>query len=151
MFLRISRQRLKSGKVIENYQLAESVWERKSKRARTNVVYNVGRVDDPAVVARLRKLARSILRRCSSDDFIAELPGWRVVDAWPFGDLYVLEAFQISDIAVRVSIAEQTFAAFGLGAMQVECEGIESGDKCEQTMGIECGDVYGEFVVARDN
>jgi hypothetical protein len=92
MFLRISRQRLKSGKVIENYQLAESVWDRKSKRARTNVVYNFGRVDDPAVVARLRKLARSILRRCSPADIVAELPGWRVVDAWPFGDVYALEA-----------------------------------------------------------
>ena len=92
MFLRVSRQRLKSGKVIENYQLAESVWERKTKRARTRIVYNFGRVDDPAVVERLRKLARSILRRCAPDEIVDELPGWRVVDAWPFGDIYVLEA-----------------------------------------------------------
>ncbi len=92
MFLRISRQRLKSGKVIENYQLAESVWERKAKKARTRIVYNFGRVDDPAVVERLRKLARSILRRCAPDKIVDELSGWRVVDAWPFGDIYVLEA-----------------------------------------------------------
>jgi hypothetical protein len=92
MFLRVSRQRLKSGKVIENYQLAESVWERKTKRARTRIVYNFGRVDDPTVVERLRKLARSILRRCAPDEIVDELPGWRVVDAWPFGDIYVLEA-----------------------------------------------------------
>lgn len=92
MFLRVSRQRLKSGKVIENFQLAESVWERKTKRARTKIVYNFGRVDDPAVVERLRKLARSILRRCAPDEIVDELPGWRVVDAWPFGDIYLLEA-----------------------------------------------------------
>lgn len=92
MFLRVSRQRLKSGKVIENYQLAESVWERKTKRARTRIVYNFGRVDDPAVIERLRKLSRSILRRCAPDEITDALPGWRVVDAWPFGDIYVLEA-----------------------------------------------------------
>ena len=92
MFLRVSRQRLKSGKVIENYQLAESVWERKTKRARTRIVYNFGRVDDPAVIERLRRLARSILRRCAPDEITDALPGWRVVDAWPFGDIYVLEA-----------------------------------------------------------
>ena len=92
MFLRVSKQRLKSGTVLESYQLAESVWERRKKSARTNIVYNFGRVDDPAVVDRLRKLARSILRRCSPDEIVAEMPGWRVVDAWPYGDVYVLEA-----------------------------------------------------------
>jgi len=101
MFLRVSRQRLKSGKVIENYQLAESVWERKSKRAQTRIVYNFGRVDDPAVIERLRKLARSILRRCSPDEIVAELPGWRVVDTWHFGDIYVLEA-----LWMRLGLAE---------------------------------------------
>lgn len=90
MFLRVSRQRLKSGKVIENYQLAESVWQRKTKRARTNIVHNFGRVDDPAVVKRLRKLAGSILRRCSPDDIVAEMPDWKVVDAWPYGPLHVV-------------------------------------------------------------
>jgi hypothetical protein len=91
MFLRISKQKLKNGNVIEHYQLAESVWERQKKRAKTNIVYNFGRVDDPLAVERLRKLARSILRRCAPDEIVAEMPGWRVVDAWPYGDIFVLE------------------------------------------------------------
>lgn len=92
MFLRVSRQKLKNGEVIEHYQLAESVWERQQKRSRTNIVYSFGRVGDPAVVERLRKLARSILRRCAPEEIAAEMPGWRVRDAWPYGDLYVIEA-----------------------------------------------------------
>jgi len=91
MFLRISRQRLKNGKVIEHYQLAESVWQRQAKKARTNIVYNFGRLDDPDVVKRMRKLARSIMRRCSPDDIVAEMPEWKVVDAWPYGPLHVVE------------------------------------------------------------
>lgn len=91
MFLRVARQTLKSGAVIEHYQLAESVWDRQKKRSRTNVIYDFGRVEDPAVVERLRKLARSILRRCDPDDIVADMPGWRLVDAWPYGDLFVLE------------------------------------------------------------
>ena len=91
MFLRVSRQKLKSGKVIEHYQLAESVWQRKTKKARTSIVYNFGRLDDPAVVERMRKLAKSILRRCSPDDIVAEMPDWKVVDAWPYGPLHVIE------------------------------------------------------------
>lgn len=91
MFLRTSRQRLKSGKVIEHFQLAESVWERDSKTSRTRIIYNFGRVDDPKVVERLRKLARNILRRCSPDELAAEMPGWTLVDAWPYGPLHVVE------------------------------------------------------------
>ena len=92
MFLRVTKQKLKGGTEIKHYQLAESVWERQKKRSRTSIVYNFGRVDDPAVVERLRKLARSILRRCDPDEIVAELPGWRVLDAWPYGDLFALEA-----------------------------------------------------------
>jgi len=88
----VSKQRLKNGDLIEHYQLAESVWERQKKRARTSIVYNFGRVDDPAVVERLGKLARSILGRASPDEIVAELPGWRVVDGWAYADFYVLEA-----------------------------------------------------------
>jgi hypothetical protein len=92
MFLRVTKQKLKDGSTIEHFQLAESVWDKASKQSKTNVVYNFGRVDDPAVVERLRKLARSILRRCSPDELVADMPGWRVVDAWEFGHTYVIEA-----------------------------------------------------------
>jgi len=92
MFLRVSKQKLKNGTVIEHYQLVESVWERQKKRSKTKIVYNFGRVDDPAVVTRLHKLAHSILKRCAPDEIVSEMPDWRVVDAWPYGDVYVLEA-----------------------------------------------------------
>lgn len=92
MYLRVSKQRLKDGSLVEHYQLAESTWERQRKRSRTHIVYNFGRVDDPAVVERLRKLAHSILRRCAPEEIVAAAPGWCLVDAWPYGDVYALEA-----------------------------------------------------------
>jgi hypothetical protein len=92
MFLRVSKQRLGNGSLLEHFQLAESVWDRQKKRSRTHVLYNFGRVDDPAVVERLRKLAHSILRRCSPEEIVAEMPDWRLVDAWPYGGVFALEA-----------------------------------------------------------
>ena len=91
MFMRVSKQCLRNGAVIEHYQLAESVWDRQKKRSRTNIIYNFGRVDDPAVAERLRKLAKSILRRCCADDLVAEMPDWKVVDSWPYGPLHVVQ------------------------------------------------------------
>jgi hypothetical protein len=92
MFLRVSKQRLRNGAVLEHFQLAESVWDRQKKRSRTHVLYSFGRVDDPAVVERLRKLAHSILRRCSPEEIVADMPDWRFVDAWPYGPVFALEA-----------------------------------------------------------
>ena len=92
MYLRVSRQKLANGTVLSHMQIAESVWSREKGRADTRIIYSVGRADDEAVVERLRRLARSILRRCSPEEIAAASPGWRVVDAWPHGDLYVLEA-----------------------------------------------------------
>lgn len=77
--------------MLAHLQLAESVWDREKGRSRTRIVYSFGRADDPQVVARLRRLARSILRRCSPEEIVAEDPSWRVEDAWPYGDAYVLE------------------------------------------------------------
>jgi len=92
MFLRVSRQKRRDGTTIEHFQFAESAWNPAKKRSETKIVHNFGRVDDPAVVERLRRLAKSILRRCSPEEIVADEPSWRVVDAWPYGDLYVLEA-----------------------------------------------------------
>ena len=72
--------------------MAESVWDKQSKRSKTRIVYNFGRVDDPEVVERLRKLACSILRRCAPEELAGEVAGVRLVDAWPFGDQFVLDA-----------------------------------------------------------
>ena len=91
MYLRESRQKRADGSVLTHLQLAENVWDPDKQRAQVKIIYNCGRADDPASTARLRRLARSILRRCAPDEIVAENPSWQVVNAWPYGDLYVLE------------------------------------------------------------
>lgn len=90
MFLRESRQKRADGSSVAYLQLAESVWEPTRKRARTRIIYNVGRGDDPATRERLRRLARSIMRKCSPEEILAANPQWKLVDAWPHGDVYVI-------------------------------------------------------------
>ena len=92
MYLRETRQKRADGSVITHLQLAESVWNPDKGRSETRILYNCGRAEDPEVTERLRRLARSILRRASPDEVVAEHPGWRVVNAWPYGDVYALEA-----------------------------------------------------------
>lgn len=92
MFLRSSTQKRADGSVITHLQIAESTWSPKKKRAETRIVYNCGRADDEATVEKLRKLARSILRRCSPEELAATDAGWKLIDSWPFGDLYAIEA-----------------------------------------------------------
>jgi hypothetical protein len=91
MYLRETHQKRADGTVLTHLQLAESVWNPQKKRSEIRIVYNCGRADDPDVAARLRRLARSILRRCSPEEIVTQEPDWRLVDAWPYGDLYVLE------------------------------------------------------------
>ena len=91
MFLRESRQKKADGTLLSHFQLAESVWDPGKGRSQTSIVYNFGRASDPRVGERLRKLARGILRRCSPEEIVADDPSWRVENAWPYGDVYVLE------------------------------------------------------------
>jgi len=91
MYLRESRQKRVDGSILTHYQLAESVWDPKLGRSKTSIVYSFGRTHDPQVADRLRKLASSILRRCSPDEIVLDDPSWQVQNAWPYGDLYVLE------------------------------------------------------------
>ena len=91
MYLRETRQKRADGSFLCHLQLVESVWNPAKRRSETKVVYNCGRADDPAVAERLRRLAKGILRRCSPEEIVAEDPSWQLVDAWPYGDLYVLE------------------------------------------------------------
>lgn len=91
MFLRESRQKRVDGSVLAHLQLAESVWDADQGRSKTRIVYSFGRADDPEVSTRLRKLARSILRRCSPEEIVADDPSWRVENAWPYGDVFALE------------------------------------------------------------
>ncbi|MBI5780884.1 MAG: IS1634 family transposase [Rhodocyclales bacterium] len=91
MFLRESRQKRADGSVLTNLQFAESTWNPQKRRSETKIVYNWGRSDDPAVAERLRRLARSILRRCAPEEIVREVPTWTLLDAWPHGEVYVLE------------------------------------------------------------
>ncbi len=91
MYLRESRQKRTDGSVLTHLQLAENRWDAQKQRARVEIIYNCGRADDAANTDRLRRLARSILRRCAPEEIVAENPEWQVVNAWNHGDLYVLE------------------------------------------------------------
>jgi hypothetical protein len=92
MYLRETRQKRADGSVITHLQLAESVWNPDKGRSETRILYNCGRAGDPEVTERLRRLAKSILRRASPEAIVAEHPGWQVVNAWPYGEIYALEA-----------------------------------------------------------
>jgi hypothetical protein len=91
MYLRMSRQKRADGSTLAHLQLAENVWDPEKKRSRVQIVCNVGRADDVEVSERLRRLAHSILRRCAPQDIVAHDPSWRLLNAWPYGELYVLE------------------------------------------------------------
>jgi hypothetical protein len=91
MYLRESRQKRADGSTLTYLQLAENVWDPEKRRARVQIVYNCGRADDATTTERLRRLARSILRRCAPEEIVAANPDWQVVNAWNYGDLYVLE------------------------------------------------------------
>ncbi len=92
MYLRESKQTRADGRVVTYLQLAENVWNPDKGRSQARIVHNCGRGDDPQAVERLRRLARSILRRYAPEEIVAEEPDWSLVCAWPYGDVYALEA-----------------------------------------------------------
>jgi hypothetical protein len=74
MYLRQTRQKRADGSFLTHLQLAESVWDPEKRQTKIRIVYNCGRGDDPQVAERLRRLARSILRRCSPEEIVTEDP-----------------------------------------------------------------------------
>jgi hypothetical protein len=89
MYLRESKHRRADGSTVSCLQLAENVWSPERRRSETHVVCNCGRADDPAVVERLRKLAASILRRCSPEEIVGASQGdLRLVCTWPNGEVF---------------------------------------------------------------
>jgi hypothetical protein len=93
MYLRESKQRRADGSTVAYLQLAENVWNAERRRSEARVLLNCGRADDPTVTERLRRLARSIMRRCSTDEIVNAGGGdWKLVCAWPYGDVYALDA-----------------------------------------------------------
>ena len=91
MYLRQSTQKRADGSTLRHLQIAENVWDPAKKRSRVRILYNCGRADDPKAAERLRRLARSILKRCSPEELAAADSTLTVADAWPYGDLYVLQ------------------------------------------------------------
>lgn len=91
MYLRVSRQKRANGQEIAHLQFAESTWDPVKKRSQVRIVYNLGRAEDPEAIERLRRLARSIRKRLSPDEIIADDPSWQLLDAWPHGDIHVLD------------------------------------------------------------
>ena len=91
MYLRTTRRRNADGSVTQYHQLAENIWDPTSRCAVAKVIYNFGRAEQVDHEA-LRRLAGSILRVFAGEDALAADPDVRVLDAWPYGGLYVLEA-----------------------------------------------------------
>jgi len=91
MYLRESRQKRADGSVLSHLQLADNVWDPERQRSQVKIIYNCGRADDDETKERLRRLARSILRRCAPEEIVAENPSWRLIEVYSYGDLYVLE------------------------------------------------------------
>jgi len=93
MYIReIKRTRKKDGSTVRYLQIARSVWNPSQKRCETQILYNVGRVDDPQTEKELRGLAQKILERFPPEEpTVCEHPGFRFVEAWDYGGIYVLE------------------------------------------------------------
>ena len=92
MYMRETRQKRADGSLVTHLQLVESVWNPHKKRSEVRIVHNCGRAEDPKTAERLRNLARSILKKCDPQEIVQHSAQWRLVDAWPYGPLYVLEA-----------------------------------------------------------
>jgi Transposase DDE domain len=92
MYVRETRQKRADGSLVTHLQLVESVWNPHKKRSAVRILHNCGRAEDPKTAERLRNLARSILKRCDPEAIVQHSAQWRVVDVWPYGPLYVLEA-----------------------------------------------------------
>ncbi|MGD8310064.1 MAG: hypothetical protein PVG98_11545 [Chromatiales bacterium] len=91
MHLREAKQRRADGSVVSYLQRAEIVWDPTKRRSRARIVYNRGRANDPEVTERQRRLAKSIRGRCSPEEILAAGPVCRLVCAWSYGAVYVLE------------------------------------------------------------
>jgi hypothetical protein len=92
MYLRETRQKRADGSLVTHLQLAESVWNPQKKRSEVRILYNCGRAEDPRTAERLKTLAQSILKRCDPEEIVQHSAHWRLIDTWPYGALYVLEA-----------------------------------------------------------
>jgi transposase len=91
MYLRTISRRNADGSVVRYHQLAENVWDSEKRCAVAKVVYSFGRADQIDKEA-LQRLARSILKVFSGEEALAAEPDVRIIDSWPYGGLYALDA-----------------------------------------------------------
>ena len=104
MYLRTIRRRNADGSVVQYFQLAENVWDPGKRCAVAKVAYSFGRGDEIDREA-MQRLARSILRVFASEEALAAEPDVRVLQSWPYGGAYVIEALW-SEFEIPKAIAE---------------------------------------------
>jgi transposase len=105
MYLRTIQRKNRDGSVVRYHQLAENVWDPHKRCAVAKVVYSFGRGDELDRAA-MQRLARSILRVFSSEEALAAEPDVRVLQSWPYGGAYVLDALW-AELEIPKSIEEQ--------------------------------------------
>lgn len=105
MYLRTIRRQNADGSVVKYYQLAENVWDPQKRCAVAKVVFSFGRGDQVDREA-MRRLARSILRVFSGEEALAAEPGVRILQSWPYGGAYVLQALW-NELEIPEVIKEQ--------------------------------------------
>jgi transposase len=91
MYVRTIRRKNADGSLVQYYQLAENLWDSEKRCAVAKVHYSFGRADQIDRQA-MQRLARSILRVFASDEVLAAEPDVRVLQSWPYGGAYVLDA-----------------------------------------------------------
>ena len=89
MYLRETKRRNSDGTVTRYFQLAENEWDKQKRCSVTTVIYNFGR-SDQFDVEKLKRLASSILRMFPGEEALAAEPDVHILDAWPYGGVYVL-------------------------------------------------------------
>jgi hypothetical protein len=90
MYLRTTSRRNADGSTVQYHQFAENVWDPKRRCAIPKVIYNFGRADQ-VDEAKMRRLAKSILRVFGGEEDVLEAPDVRILDSWPSGGAWVLD------------------------------------------------------------
>jgi transposase len=90
MYLRETKRKNGDGSIVRYYQLAENEWDKAKGCAVAKVVYNFGRADG-LDGEKLKRLAKSILRIFDGEEALAAEPDVEIVEAWPYGGVFVLE------------------------------------------------------------
>ena len=114
MYLRETKRRNSDGTVTRYFQLAENEWDKQKACSVTTVIYNFGRADQ-LDGDKLRRLASSILRMFPGEEALAAEPDVRILDAWPYGGVYVLgqlwQELEIDKVLGRGSAFERALFA----------------------------------------